>query len=281
MRILLHSYTFRDYEIEHAIAKGKAFGYQGIELFPSHYKSGGLDRVKQIIELGAATNLPVEAVDFEAGLLGSRDSRQESISGVRALLAVLKNGGVKRINGGVGSVVGADPMKFGENGSAIATPEMYKHASEGLREICTAAADFGIEVVLEIHMNTIQDSVASYLRLHELTDCANLGANFDAGNMYAVTHAEEANEGLVACKDVLRYVHLKNCMKVAGEFSYTTGLRCGDINHDKLCRTLRRIGYDGDICIEYCGEGDPHPRAQDDCTYWATLWEEISAELVS
>ncbi|MFH1740930.1 MAG: sugar phosphate isomerase/epimerase family protein [bacterium] len=277
MKILLHSFTFRDYEIEHAIAKGKAFGYEGIELFPSHYESGGLERVKQIIELGTANNLPVETVDFEAELL-DRESQQESVNEVRALLAVLKDTGVKRINGGVGSVVGADPTKYGENGSAIATPEMYKNASEGLREICAAAEDFGIEVVLEIHMNTIHDSVASYLRLHELTDSGNLGANFDAGNMYAVAHAEEANAGLTACKDVLRYVHLKNCVKIAGEFSFTTGLRGGDINHDKLCRTLRRIGYDGDICIEYCGEGDPHPRAQDDRAYWSDLWREISGK---
>jgi len=275
MRVLLHSYTFRDYDLEHTIAKGRAFGYDALELFPSHFGMGDLDLLKRAIDLAVAASLPVETVDFTADLSGDKKTRTDSVETVRRLLRSIDSTGVRRINGHVGNLVASNPEDFSSNGSAIATPEMYTNAAEGLRAICDTAGDVGIEVVLEIHMNTLHDSVASYLRLHELVDRQNLGATVDAGNMYAIAHAERGEDAFLAAKDVLQYLHLKNCMEIAGRFSYSTDLQGGDINHDKLCRVLRQIGYGGDVCVEYCGEGDPHPRVRADRAYWAALCEEI------
>ncbi len=277
MRILLHSFTFRDYDVEHAIAKGKVFGYDALELFPSHFGTGDLDRLKQAIDLSVAAGLPVETVDFSVDLLETKEKQEPSIRAVQQLLHAIDSTGVKRINGHVGSLVASDPNQFSNNGSVLATPEMYTNAAEGLRAICDTAAQVDIDVVLEIHMNTLHDSVATYLRLHELVGKANLGATLDAGNMYAIAHAEKGEEAILAAKDVLKYVHLKNCIAVAGTFSYTVDLQSGDINHDKLCRVLHRIDYDGDVCIEYCGEGDPHPRARADHAYLSSLRQEILA----
>ena len=101
MRVLLHSYTFRDYDLEHTIAKGRAFGYDALELFPSHFGMGDLDLLKRAIDLAVAASLPVETVDFTADLSGDKKTRTDSVETVRRLLRSIDSTGVRRINGHV------------------------------------------------------------------------------------------------------------------------------------------------------------------------------------
>jgi len=52
MRIVMHSYTFRTYELEEAFRNARRFGWDGLELQPCHF-----DRDRIETELPAAVAL--------------------------------------------------------------------------------------------------------------------------------------------------------------------------------------------------------------------------------
>jgi sugar phosphate isomerase/epimerase len=93
--------------------------------------------------------------------------------------------------------------------------------------------------------------------------------------MYATPHAEEPIKAIEILGDRLGYLHLKNCRKIADRYDYTWALEEGDIDYFRALSFIYEKGYKGDICIEYCGLGDPTPRARKDIIYLRDILNEL------
>jgi len=273
--ILMHSYTYRTYPVEVALRRSVEYGYDGIELWhlERNNLSGGIERSFKLARQYGAN---ISTISFGTDLLiDDTDERRKNIETWKEVVRIGKNYGVKIINGGVGSLVGDDPRNFGANGSVIAKERHYEMAAEGLREIAKVCEGEGIKVTLEIHMNTLHDSAVSTLKLLNMVDSPSVLANPDPGSMYATPQAEEATQAIKILKGKIGYFHFKNSRKIGGDYDYSWPLANGDLDNYKIVKALYETDYRGDMCIEYCGSGDPSIAAREDILYLRGLIGEI------
>ncbi|GJM27261.1 MAG: hypothetical protein DHS20C16_36760 [Phycisphaerae bacterium] len=265
---VMHSYTFRTYSLKHAYGAAQRFGWDAIELQRCHFDESTLKTsLPEAIELGKRFDMPVACVDFITDFIDKdRDVIDENVRTVEQYVRICRQYGIKRLNGAVGTL-SRHPTDYGMNGSAMARDIHYERAAEALRCVGKRAAKYGIDVLLEIHMNTLHDTIASTARLLDLVGMDNVLANPDPGNMFSTSTAERDPDALDRLEGRIGYVHLKNCRLHAGEYDYSVRLADGHIDTFKWLQKLRAIGYAGPLCVEYCGEGDPHAAAKRDLRY--------------
>ncbi len=265
---VMHSYTFRAYSLARAFGAAQRFGWDAIELQRCHFDEGNLEEsLGKAVKLGGRHNIPIACVDFITNFIDKdRAVIDANVRAVEQYVRVCAKLGIKLLNGAVGTL-GRHPTDYGRNGSAMARDIHYERAAEALRCVGRRAAKHDMQVVIEIHMNTLHDTIASTARLLDMVAMDNVLANPDPGNMFSTSTAERDPDALDQLDGRVGYVHLKNCAFRAGEYDYSVRLADGHIDTFKWLQKLRAIGYAGPICVEYCGEGDPHAAAKRDIRY--------------
>ena len=268
MDIIMHSYTFRAYPLEFAFRNAREFGWDGIELQPCHFDRAKIaDELPRAIDLGKSYGVPIRCVDFGGDFINEDAAMvEQAVKQAEHEIEVCAANNVLVMNGGVGSLV-ADREDYGKNGSALATDAHYERAAEAFRHLGPYAAERGVRLVFEIHMNALHDTFASTARLLELIGCDNVMANPDPGNMFSTSTAEKDPEALDLLSGRVGYFHFKNCYQHAGKYNYSVRLADGHIDTFRWVQKLIALGYDDAVCIEYCGAGDPHVAAEDDLQY--------------
>lgn len=264
----MHSYTFRAYSLQHAIGAAKRFEWDAIELQRCHFDESDLKgSLTSALKLAQKAALPVACVDFITDFINKdRDTIDANVRAVEDMIRISSKYKVPRLNGAIGTL-GRHPTDFSKNGSALARDAHYERAAEALQCIGRRAAKHDMEVVIEIHMNTLHDTIASTARLLDMVAMDNVLANPDPGNMFSTCEADRNPDTLDRLDGRIGYVHLKNCAFRSGEYDYSVRLADGHIDTFKWLRKLRDLGYAGPICVEYCGEGDPHTAAKRDLRY--------------
>ncbi len=275
MRIVLHTYTFHRYPLEHAVKKGLAYGYEAAELLDVFYREGTTEAIERAVDICEKGGLPVAALGSCVNFTGTPDEEKKSLESFQIVLDVAKRRGIPRINGNLGHLVGNDRDDYSANGSALLTDALFARAVEGARQVDTILEEADIDFTLEMHMNMAHDAGAVAMRILEQSGAKRISLNHDAGNLYSIDHAEEANECLNLIQKRMTYVHLKNCRNIKCGYSYNVRLGSGDIDYYRYLMRLKEIGYDGDLCIEYCGEGDPHIPAREDILYLRGVLEDL------
>lgn len=273
MRFVMHSYTFRAYPLAEAFRNAIRFGWDGIELQPCHFNPAevGTELARVSAEAREA-GVAIECLDFGGDFIGADTAiREAAVSQAERAIDACAENGVGLLNGMLGGLV-VDPEDWSKNGSAAAEDAHYERAAEAMRHLGGRAAAKGIRIVLEIHMNTIHDSVASTVRLLDLIGLDNVQANPDCGNMFAVAHAEKDPAALDQLAGRIGYCHFKNCASRGGEWDYSVRLEEGHVDVYKWLEKLHALGFDESVCIEFCGHGDPHVAARADLAYARDCW---------
>lgn len=272
MNIVMHSYTMRDLTREEAFAHAAACGYDGIELQRVHFKEHYLEvELPECIKLGAQHGLPIHCVDFTGDLITDDEKvREESVRLIEKNIRVCGQHAVPLMNGFTGFLV-ADPDNWGANGSAMATDTHFERATEGLKHLAKVASESKVTLTLEIHMNTIHDTVATTARLLDAVQSDYLLANPDPGNAFATSTAEKSPDALDALAGRIGYFHLKNCKAVDGKFSYDGFLKDGSIDFPAFLEKLAALEYAHPVCIEYVGSGDAKAAAREDIHYLRSI----------
>lgn len=268
MDIYLHSYSFHDYPLEVAFACAVENGYDGVELQRVHFDERLLDtELLRCRDIAAQNDVHIGCVDFTGDFICDDErTREVSIGLVERNIRICAQDGIALMNGFTGflTVDGAD---YGRNGSALASELHYDRATEALKHLGNVAAECGLILTLEIHMNTIHDTVASTVKLLDRVGSDHVMANPDPGNMFSTSTAEKEPDALDALAGRIGYCHFKNCRYVDGTYDYSVGLEEGQIDLDKYVQKLVELRYTGPVCIEYVGEGDPHDKAKADIHY--------------
>jgi len=269
MDILLHSYTFRDYPIEEAVRAAARFGYAGLELHQAHFNPSYIDEeLLRCQKMAKTQGVAIACVDFKADLIQSdAAAANEAANLLKRNIEACAKRGIPRMNGFTGFLVGPQPGDFARNGSKIAVETQYARCAELLDSVVEVAEREGVTLTLEIHMNTIHDTVTSTLRLLDLVGSPALLANPDPGNMFATCTEDRKPAALDPLARRVGYFHLKNCRERQGQFDFSVPLAEGDIDYFRILQRLPSLGYTGPVCIEYVGSGDPHVRAEADLRY--------------
>ena len=269
MQIVMHSYTFRTYALEEAFRCAKRFGWDGIELQPCHFDRSRIEaELPAAIALGQSHDMPVACVDSGGDVIGDdRKAVEAAVARIESDLEICATNGIMLVNGGVGALRGDSP-EYGANGSALAKDIHYDRAADAYRHLGTVAARLGITIVFEIHMFSLHDTIASTARLLNQIGMDSVKANPDPGNMFATSSAERDPGALEQLRGRIGYFHLKNCQALPGnQWNYSVTLADGHIDLYRWMEALLGLGFDGPVCVEYCGAGDPRVAAEQDRAY--------------
>lgn len=116
-----------------------------------------------------------------------------------------------------------------------------------LARAAALAAEKGITLALE----TGQESAMLLRRTLDDLACPNLKVNFDPANMLLYNMGDPIEAVEILGPDI-RSVHLKDAFppKVAGEWGQEVPLGEGRANIPLFLHTLRKVGFDGPLCIE-------------------------------
>jgi len=118
------------------------------------------------------------------------------------------------------------------------------------RELARIAADGGVYLAHENCTGWGGLSGANMRRLLEEVDSEHLVVLYDTGN--TVSHGQEPWEFYTSVKDLIRYVHVKDCRRDPAGGSSEAYAYCGtgDAQVSEVLTDLLADGYDGTISIE-------------------------------
>lgn len=264
MLTVLHSYSFRHYPLDHVIRVAHACGWPAIEISGWHLTGDdpGSD-ITAAVRASRGRDVDVHCAGYCGDFVTADEAaRLSSISRVCQIIDACSANGVRLINGFAGWLM-SDPGQWDDwraDGSALATDEHYERAADAYRHVCGYAARRGVRVAIEVHPHTVHDTVAATARLLTMVDSDNLVVTLDPGNAAVLSDADRdpGVVGLVAGH--AGYFHLKNCLIRAGLTDFTTDAANGIIDNYRWLETVTALPGVDAVCIEYCGDGDPHPR---------------------
>lgn len=211
---------------------------------------------------------------YTGGYVGVSDGqRRRELADLEALLDVA-------------GVLGTDLLRHAPGGPSPheADDADFEVAAEWLRR----AADRDCRLAVEIHPNSLAETIDSTLRLLDAVDRENVGAIHDAGNMF-IAGEPFGPASVERLGDRLFHVHVKDEARVEradlpGAFEMETvagtgvfqhrRLGEGDVDHAPLFEALAATGYDGYLTDE-C-----HAPADDDAAV-AAREREVLADLVA
>jgi sugar phosphate isomerase/epimerase len=161
----------------------------------------------------------------------------------------------------------------------------YENIVTALSELADRAAGEGVSISLELHEHTLVDVSAALVKVLQMLDCPNVGANPDLGNWMAAfdTPAEKWEEAIDNLKPYANYWHVKTFSRVFfkelnAARTLEVPLPWGDIDYRLVMRRmLAEPVYNGTIAIEVERSGDPFALMEPSIPYL----REIVAEVLS
>jgi sugar phosphate isomerase/epimerase len=276
--IYLHSYNYRGYPLERALRKAREYGYDGVELWAGHFRTDHLRHDwAEAQRLAREVGVPVPVFDFSVNALveNAAERRRNSVR-LKDYVRMARDYGATLLNGTAGTIV-VNHTQWAANGSAAARDEHYLWAAEVLREAAAVAAEVGLTLALEVHMNMLHDTARSVARVIDLVGSPALVANLDPGNMWGTRSAESPPEAIDLLGALIGYVHLKNCRRVSYTpvgTDYHYWLENGELDYFGIVEKLVARGYRGPYCIEYSGGGDRSVPTERDIRYLRRILDE-------
>lgn len=156
--------------------------------------------------------------------------------------------------------------------------ELFGEVRRDLLEVEKMAKRTGVEVNLEIHMDTIIPSASAAYRLIEGMDEGLIGVVYDAGNMVYEGY-EQYQFGLELLGAHVHHVHIKDAVwdLSGGHDDYHvkfSEVGAGNVRFDKLFPALKKIGYDRYFSFEdFSMVLDDDTKMQRNLAYIQELWD--------
>jgi sugar phosphate isomerase/epimerase len=257
VKLVLHSYSFRSYPLHHFLLAARQFGWTAVELSTCHFDRAERD-LPAVVQLARRCGVEIYCAGYNGDFLADDESVQNrSILSIKETIDASADNGIQLVNGFGGWLDnGSDDWR--QNGSALAHPEDYERVAAIYRMLGDYAHNRGVRVSIEVHPNTIHDTVPATAHLLDLIDNRSVVATPDPGNSFIISAAERDPSVLNCLNGRFCYFHLKNCLPGDRRADFNVGTGEGVIDNYKWLARLAEFDIPA-ICVEYCGDGDPHP----------------------
>ncbi|WP_213815719.1 sugar phosphate isomerase/epimerase [Glaciihabitans sp. dw_435] len=169
------------------------------------------------------------------------------------------------------------------DGDPIEDFDAWELAVTRFREIGNHAADYGMQVSLEMYEDTFLGSADSAVRLINDIDLPNVGLNPDIGNIVRMhREIEDWRDMLAKTLPYTNYWQVKNYYRdedaaTGSIFTAPAPLMLGFINYREAVRDALALGFQGVICCEHYG-GDGLAVSGLNADYLRTLLPATSQE---
>ena len=279
-KIYLHGWNYRDQPFELAARRAREFGFDGIEAYPGHFsdRDNPLESQKELKAIAESEGMKLAVGSLQMDTTTDDEAaRREILAGCGDYVAAIAELDFELINGWIGPL-SSPSGSYHDSGSAMATDAHYDRAIEAASLIAQAAESAEIDIVFELHMNMLHDTVGSALRIINAVGSPRLKINYDPANMHGYDHAEPPDQAVREAAPYLAYSHLKNCRRFGRDTDYHYPLRGGDLDYSVIIRDMYSTGFRGPYCLEYSGAGDRNAQTKEDYEYLRALLDEIEAE---
>lgn len=259
--------TLIEYSLPEAMRITAELGFDGIEIAcrsPHLPLDMPLQEVRKVRERAEELGLAIPALAGYVGYFSNLtvEECKAAVEDVRQLIQIASVLGVPYVR-----VFPGGPNAF------KAEEHHYEQAARYLRACVEEAAESGVQILIEIHNQTLTEDAVSAMKLQGLTGDDRLGFIHDAGNMYI----SDVDYGAVSVQQLgasLCHVHVKDerRMAAAGEEGTFVNLtrhgneafmQCrlgeGEVDHAPLLGALHQSGYSGWITLECAA---PYPAVE-------------------
>lgn len=265
MELVMHSYSLRNYSLEHVFAAAAHLGFDGVEVSTWHLDlrddpAAVAGELARAAALARKHGVRLHCVGYEGDFVtADPDRRRHSVALVGRIVEASAAVGVGIVNG-FGGWLQDDPDDWLNNGSARAGDEHYARCAEALRAVGEVGAREGVRVAVEVHPNTVHDTVANTARLLDLVGHRAVVVTVDPANSALISPADQDPAVLDQLGARVAYLHIKNYVPAAGRADFSVDTAAGVIDNLRWLQKVAELGGVPVAALEYCGEGDPHPR---------------------
>ncbi|MFC3802923.1 sugar phosphate isomerase/epimerase family protein [Cohnella sp. GCM10012308] len=258
MKFAAFSGVFIEHSIQEAMQLAKRLGLDGIEIAarePHISPSSSMARVKEVKALSDSLALPIPVLASYIGGFSDADDNQAEryFDEFKRLLEIADVLGTRMIR-----VFPGGPNAF------KAQDYHYAKAAYWMNLFAEEAKKHQVNVLMEIHNDSLVETVDSSLRLLDMIGSDNVGMIHDAGNMY-ITDTDYGRESVLRLGRRLMHVHVKDELRIEqvgapGTFESTTRhgrerflqsrLGEGGADHKPLFDALRETDYSGWVTLE-------------------------------
>lgn len=262
----MHSYSLRDYPLEHVFAVAAQYGFGAVEVSGLHLDVRSRPEpvraeVARAVGLAERYGVRVYCVGYEGDFVAADPTRRAAAQEVvAAVIEACGEHGIGLVNGFAGWLQADDPDDWPANGSALARQEHYRWAAQAYRELVPVARRCGVRIGIEVHPNTVHDTVDATARLLALVPEREVTVTADPANAGLIRAADLDPAVLDRIADRLGYLHLKNYVPAGRRADFSVDTADGVIDNYRWVARAVEHGGIGAIALEYCGAGDPHPR---------------------
>ncbi|NOU65566.1 TIM barrel protein [Paenibacillus sp. LMG 31461] len=258
MKFAAFSGVFMAHSIQEAMKLTKKLGMDGIEIAarePHLSSTTSTPRIQEIKALAADLGLEIPVLAGYMGGFSTASDREceQAFSDFNRLLEI-------------GGELGSSMIRVSPGGpnAFMAYDYHYAKAAHWLNKCAEMAQKLQIKLLLEIHNESLVETVDSSLRLLKLTQHDNIGMIHDVGNMY-ITETDYGRDSIVNLDKHLFHVHVKDEIRVKeagapGTFLNLTHrgqeaflqsrLGEGEADHQPMFDALKEVGYKGWITLE-------------------------------
>ncbi len=147
-------------------------------------------------------------------------------------------------------IPGAVDVAWDESRPVVPYNEVWKNATESLKELIPLAEEAGINIGLENVWNKFLLSPMEMKVFIEQFNSTNIGCYLDLGNVLAYGYPEH---WITLLNEHIKAIHIKNfertdCGGVLHGFGES--LLVGDLDYDKVENALKSINYQGPLTVE-------------------------------
>ena len=250
-------------------AWAQAAGFEGTEVSYTHVKHDQVsdDEIKELRDQLAEYGLGTAALKPGGYNFTYQENRSERLDLAMRAVEVASMLGSSILNMGMAgrsAGLGALPEDWvvggqvSVGGSRLASDEEYELMASGLTQVADEAAKHGVSLTLELQHQTYTDTAESMIRMLDMIDRPNVGANPDMGNLvwvYATPH-DPMEEAIVKLAPLANYVHMKSPTRLfipdlnRSIFLRGTLLAQGSVDWRYCLSALADAGYDGWLTFE-------------------------------
>ncbi|TMV52970.1 sugar phosphate isomerase/epimerase [Paenibacillus mesophilus] len=267
MKFAVFTVMMPEYTPEDTITALKKHGYDGIE-----WRVTGIDvgRLQEKPSFWGNNLSTVDAGSPEERLLALKRLADEAGLAVPNLGCYLKVGDLAAVERDMrtAKLLGAPSIRIGVPGynRSRTYGDLFMETRAYMEGVQELGGRYGIQALIEMHMNMIAPSAGLARRLVEGFDPARIGVIFDPGNMVYEGY-EQYRMGLEVLGEYLAHVHVKNAVwepnpnrKSATDPAWRTvsaPMQEGFANWPQVIADLKSVGYDGWLSFEDFSQSAP------------------------
>jgi sugar phosphate isomerase/epimerase len=245
-RLLLHSMATPDADAAGCLRVAAGLGLDGIELivdaeYPSAVRPDTTaENLRSLRAAADGLGLSIVALSPYDRQLNAADTadRKRTADALRRAVDIAYELGAQHVRVLPGVAV-ADEDHHAATQAAAAT----------LRSVAPHAAQAGVWLNLENHMDTLATSAARTRALCDAVDDPQVGILYDQANL-AIMGAEQPEDAVARQAGVIRHAHVKNFVPPATD-RRPVSLADGVVDWPRTVRALLETGYPGAFTFEY------------------------------